>query len=144
MVEAYDLNVGNTGTHLVNVSTRGLVGSGDNVVIAGFAVAGTAPKRLLIRVVGPALSSYGVSDVVNDPLLQLYVGSELVAQNNIWHDDPAVEIESARVGAFPLPRGSTDCSMLVTLMPGNYTVIARSQSGRSGNALVEAYEVPWR
>ncbi|HVU32860.1 MAG TPA: immunoglobulin domain-containing protein [Opitutaceae bacterium] len=146
LVEAYDASQSYSGsTRLINVSTRGPVGSGDNVLIAGVAVSGTSAKKLLIRAVGPGLSGYGLTGFLPDPKLQLFEGSTLLRENDNWSDSrdaDAIATAANSVGAFSLTPGSKDASLLVYLMPGNYTAEVSGVAGATGVALVEVYEVP--
>lgn len=134
---------------MVNVSTRGLVGTNQNVLIAGFVISGNAPKNVLIRAVGPTLSTLGVTGVLADPILTLQrtIGgaSTVVRENDNWSvgNDPAlITAASSLSGAFALPANSKDSAMLVTLPPGTYTAIVSGSGGTTGVALVEVYEVP--
>ena len=145
LAEVYDVEalVG-TASQLVNVSTLGFVGTGDNVLTAGFAITGNAPKRLLVRAVGPGLAPFGVSDTLPDPQLGLVpLGrAEPIATNDDWPDANDVRAAFAAAGAFALPAGSKDAALIVTLEPGAYTVIVSGVSGTAtGHALVEIYDL---
>jgi len=151
LVEFYDLDaaVAFSPQKVVNVSTRGLVGTNQNVLIAGFVISGNAPKNVLIRAVGPTLSTLGVSGVLADPILTLQRTanniSTVVRENDNWSvgNDPAlITAASSLSGAFALPANSKDSAMLVTLPPGTYTAIVSGSGGTTGVALVEVYEVP--
>jgi hypothetical protein len=147
LAEVYDTTANTTLTtpRLINVSARTLVGTGDNVLIAGFAVAGPTPKTLLIRGVGPALNSYGVRDALADPKLQLFRDSVLLQENDNWSlASNATDVASAavQVGAFPLPLGGKDSALLAQLPPGTYSAVVSGMNGTVGTALVEVYEVP--
>jgi hypothetical protein len=142
LVEMYD--TGSTaGTHLINVSARMNVTAGDGVLIAGLAVSGNASESVLIRGVGPTLSTFGVSGVLPDPTITVYSGSTPIASDSGWGNgvSTAVQISavSAQVGAFPLPSGSKDSALLLTLQPGSYTVVVTSASNATGVALIEVY-----
>ncbi len=129
----------------VNVSTRAQVGTGDDVLIGGFVVAGTAYKRMLVRAVGPTLRSFGVSTALADPVLTLYSGSAVVATNDRWSDGTAaaaVAAAAVRVNAFALGNGSEDAALLITVAPGAYTAAVRGKDGTTGVALLEIYEIP--
>jgi hypothetical protein len=148
LVEVYDLDsfVPFTANKLINVSTRGYVGTGPDVLIAGFNITGTAPKRLLIRADGPALAAYGVSGFMAAPRLQLFNSSGTVIRENFeWqtgNDAGLVSAAAAASGAFALANGSSDSSILIVLPPGLYTAQVSSQVGTTGTAEVEVYEVP--
>lgn len=154
LVEVYDAD-GSTGSRVVNLSTRGFVDTGDAVLVAGFVIKGAAPKKVLIRGAGPALSAYGVSGVLPNPMLAVYAGgSAVVAQNDDWSVGQAVaggqapasgsDIAAAATaaGAFAFAANSTDSAVLVTLQPGAYSAVVSGVGGTTGNALVEVYELP--
>ena len=127
---------------LHNLSTRGQVGSGDSILVAGFVVSGTAPKRVLVRAVGPALSTFGVTGAVADPLLKLYNSANaVIASNDNWGTDANVPSASTTVGAFALPSGSADAALVTTLNPGPYTAQISGVAGATGVGLVEIYDV---
>jgi len=126
---------------LVNVSARMRVVDGDasRQLITGFVIAGTQPKRVLLRAIGPTLSAFGVSGVLPDPQLNVYSSAgALVAANDNWND-PACSTVAAAVGAFALSPGSRDAAVVVTLPPGAYTLIV-APNGGSGVALAEVYD----
>ena len=132
---------------LVNVSTRGQVGAGNNVLIAGVIINGTTPKRMLIRAVGPTLSNFGVTNSLADPTLRLVRqdNGAVVRANGDWqkgNDATEMARVAAEVGATALPSGSKDSALLITLPPGVYTAIVDTGDGSEGIALVEVYEVP--
>lgn len=144
LVEIFDAST-ETG-RLINISTRGESGTGDNVLIAGFIIAGTTPKTVLIRAIGPGLTAYGVDGVLADPALRLYNSAHaVIAENNDWEDSgagPAVSAASAASGAFPLVHNAKDSALVITLPPGAYTAHGYGKDGGIGIALVEVYEVP--
>jgi hypothetical protein len=131
-------------TLLANISTRGVVGSGSGVLIAGLVVGGTTPKNIFIRAAGPALSDFGVSGALADPVLTIVnKDSQVVASNDNWENGgnaAAVTAASARLGAFQFKPGSRDAAALATLAPGNYTAVVSGAGNLNGVALVEAYD----
>jgi hypothetical protein len=131
-------------TLLANISTRGVVGSGNGVLIAGLVIGGTTPKNALVRAVGPALGSFGVGGALADPTLSIVNQSGLtVAQNDNWETGgrgPALIAAANRLGAFQFASGSRDAALLVTLAPGSYTAVVSGADGNPGIALVEAYD----
>jgi len=145
LVEMYDMG-STAGTHLVNVSARMNVTGGDGALIAGLGISGTAQQDVLIRGVGPALAALGVTGVLADPVITVYAGGTAIATNAGWgtglSSAAQVTAVSAAVGAFPLPAGSKDSALLLTLQPGSYTVVISSTSGSAGVALVEVYTAP--
>ncbi|HZZ21010.1 MAG TPA: Ig-like domain-containing protein, partial [Opitutaceae bacterium] len=130
---------------LKNISTRGQVGTGDNIMVAGFAVGGTSAKTLLIRAVGPTLSTFNVPGSIPSTILKVFSGSTLVQSNTGWSSTTAnqVAITSAdnRVGAFALPAGSADSALIGTFAPGTYTAQVSGVSGATGLALAEIYDL---
>jgi trimeric autotransporter adhesin len=131
-------------TNLTSIATRARVGTGANVLIAGFAIAGTEPKAVLIRAVGPTLGGFGLTGVLVDPVLELFrADRSSLAVNDSWDlegNTAAITATSARVGAFALPGGSTEAVISVTLPPGNYTAQVRGAAGGTGIGLVEVYD----
>lgn len=131
-------------SRLSNISTRGQVGAGANVMIAGTIVSGTKAKNYLVRAVGPQLASYGVTGVLPDPVLTIYdAQGRIIATNTGWGTNlnPTSILDAARkVGAFDLPINSKDSALLMTLNPGIYTFIASSANNTGGVGLVEAYD----
>lgn len=128
---------------LVNISSRARAGSGTSSLIAGFVVSGHAPKPILVRGVGPTLSTFGVSGALPLTKLDLNSGSGPLASNIGWASAPnanAIAAATQRVGAFPLPAGSGDSALLLTLEPGSYTAMVASADGAAGVALVEVYD----
>lgn len=123
---------------LANVSNRGLITVGDASMIPGFVVTG-GPLRVLIRVVGPTIGAapFNVPDACNDPALSLRnsVGTQIAANNDWLAADATV---MAQVGAFALPTNSKDAALVITLQPGNYTVVT---SGPTGVAVAEVYAI---
>lgn len=146
LVEVYDAGDGapSTTPRLLNISTRGKVSASDSL-IAGFVVTGNAPKRVLIRAVGPALEKFNISGTLPDPLLLLHSGSSVIRTNDDWGNAAAnydVVAAANAIGAFALPDGSRDAATLVTLQPGNYTAEVAGKNSDAGIALIEVYEVP--
>jgi PKD repeat protein len=142
LTEIYDLDTV-LGSRLVNVSARMNVTGGEGTLIAGFSIAGTVPKQVLIRGVGPALAQFGVSGVLADPMIAVYSGSTQIYSNDNWEAGTStaaqISAAAAQVGAFALPAGSKDAVLLVTLQPGNYTVLV-SGGTATGVALIEIYD----
>ncbi len=145
LLEVYDLSGGNAGQRLVNYSAGGNVSAGVNTLIAGLAVSGSAPKRLLVRAVGPSLAQFNVSNPLAKPILALYRGGTLVATNTgvgTSADAAAITSTAGDVGAFALTAGAADSALLINLAPGAYTAQVSSADGGTGFALIEFYEVP--
>jgi len=147
LAEIYDATTSMTSTtpRLLNVSARSQVGTGENILIAGFVVAGSTPRTILMRAVGPSLASQGVGGVLADPKISLYAQSAKIAENDNWGDATnAAQIvtTSAQVGAAALPTGSKDAVILTTLNAGIYTVLVTGVGNTTGVALVELFEAP--
>ena len=140
LVEGYDADPGSA-ARLVNLSARNRVGTGADILIAGFYVAGTGNQRVLIRAVGPTLADLGVSGALADPQLEVSDAAGRLASNDNW--DATLAPVFGQVGAFPLPVGSKDSAVFVTLAAGrSYTVQVSGAGATVGEALVEIYEVP--
>jgi hypothetical protein len=128
---------------LINISARVQVGTGGNILIAGFVIGGTTSKTVLIRASGPALVPFGVTGTLPDPQLQLYSDSTVLESNDGWGGDAQIAATAATVGAFSWGTSATpDSAILVTLPPGAYTAQVSGASGDTGIALVEIYDVP--
>jgi glucose/arabinose dehydrogenase len=138
VVDAIDLR------RVVNISTRGFVGTGANILIGGFIIAGTTAKTVLIRASGPALAQFISGGTLPDPQLQLFDSAGTVlAGNRGWGGSVQFASVASSVGAFPwTDPGSADSALLVTLPPGAYTAQVSGASGDTGTALLEVYDVP--
>ncbi len=145
LAEIYDTEApSGSSSQLVNVSTLGFVGTGDNVLTAGFVISGNATKRLLIRAIGPGLAQFGLTGFLPDPQLGLVpLGKvEPIATNDDWPDLVNVRAAFATAGAFALTPGSKDAVLVISLEPGGYTVIVSGVSATAiGTALVEIYDL---
>lgn len=144
LAEVYDADALTAPTRIINVSTLGSVTS--DGLTPGFVIGGTAPKQLLIRVVGPTIGSlFNVPGALADPTLTIIpLGKDFsIASNNDWSDGnrAALEAAFAASGAFVLPAGSKDAAVLVRLPPGGYTAVATGVGGTTGRALVEVYDL---
>lgn len=158
LIEVYDADTGTPAGEIVNISTRALVGAEvANTLIAGFAIQGTTSDTVLVRGVGPSLGTlFGMRRALGASHIRVFDsrGVELAA-NSIWgrggrggddddrDEDKEDDIDSAsdRVGAWRLPRGSTDSALLLTLAPGVYSVHVTGVGNRTGIALAEVFEV---
>ena len=140
--EIYDADTGATSSRLSNVSARAQVGTGDNILIAGVAVAGNAPVHVLIRGIGPKLADYQVSGVLADPQLKVYSGDTVIADNDNWGGSAELKAAFDLTGAFKLADNSKDAALLIDLAPGVYTVQVSGVGGTTGIALAEIYEMP--
>jgi hypothetical protein len=140
LVEAYDTNP-SADSELVNISTRGFVQTGNNVMIGGFILGhNSASTRIAVRGIGPSLSQFGVPNVLADPTLELRNanGTVMIANDN-WTDDP---VSAAQLTARGLaPQNALESGIFTTLAPGAYTGILAGKNGGIGIGLVEVYNV---
>lgn len=124
------------GGRVINLSTRARVGTGDHVLIGGFAVSG-ARTQVLIRAVGPSLANAGVTGVLDDPTVALHRGQAQLAFNDDWSDGDVARI---RATGFP-PQHPRESAILVELDPGLYTAVVRGYAGGTGVGLVEIFQI---
>jgi hypothetical protein len=131
---------------LSNLSTRGTVGTGANIMIAGFAVGGTVPKQLMIRAVGPALTSFGISGALVATQLNVFGSASStvpIYSNSGWSTNAAqINAADTATGAFALAAGSSDSALVGTFAPGVYTAaVSGAVVADTGVALVEVYDL---
>jgi hypothetical protein len=139
LVEVYDLSQA-VPAKLGNISTRAFIGTGDNIVIAGFILGGNSGSdRIVVRGIGPSLSALGVSNALLDPTMELRDsnGALLIANNN-WQDDPAAAGELTAAGLAPT--NQLESGIAATLPPGLYTALLAGLNNGSGVGLVEVYD----
>jgi uncharacterized protein GlcG (DUF336 family) len=123
---------------LANLSTRGIVGTGENQLVGGFIISGTEPKKVIVRAVGPSLAQAGVNDALGDPTLELRDSSgALIASNANWRDAHATDIEASGIA----PTNDFEAAIVQTLAPGAYTTVVSGENGSSGIGLVELYDL---
>jgi Matrixin len=136
LFEVYDLRA--SGSRLGNVSTRGQVGTGGNILIGGIIIGGSTFKPVVVRALGPSLAQLGVTGVLPDPNLELRDGNgNLIEANNNWQQSP----EAATIVADgKAPANTKDSAMAPTLSPGNYTALVSGVGGTTGTALIEVYD----
>jgi hypothetical protein len=141
LVDAYDTTA-TYAPRFKNVSARNQVGTGANILIAGFVIDGNTPKTVLVRGIGPALRDiWGVSGVLADPRLEIRREDDtVVAQNDNWDASLAPTFDA--VGAYRFTAGSKDAALLLSLPPGTYTAQLSGVGGTTGDGVVEVYEVP--
>jgi hypothetical protein len=134
LVEVYDLDQ-TVDSKLANISTRGFVQTGDNVMIGGLIVLGTDSTKTIIRAIGPSLPLAGA---LADPTLELHDSNgAIIASNDNWRSDQEAEI----IGTNLSPAADAESAIIATLAPGLYTAVVRGQSNTTGVALVEAYQL---
>ena len=138
VVEVYDVDR-TVNSKLANISTRGFVNTGDNVMIGGMIVVGTSPANVIIRAIGPSLTNLGVPNALPDPTLELRDGNGTVlAFNDDWRTDQQAIIAATGLA----PTNDLESAIVRSLSPGAYTAIVREFNNFTGVALVEAYQLP--
>jgi len=138
LVEVYDIDQ-TSFSDLANLSTRGFVGSGDNVMIGGFIVGGgNGAARVMIRAIGPSLAAAGISNPLQNPTLTLRDGNgALLNSNNDWLDDNGTEIYETGIA----PNNTAESAIVMTLPAGHYTAVLAGANGGTGVGLVEFYHL---
>ncbi len=136
LIEVYDLDQGGASA-VANISTRGQVETGDNVLIGGLIVGGTEPGTILVRAIGPSLTSLGVAGALADPVLELHDTEGNSITNDNWRENQEAEILASGVA----PTTNNESAILATLVPGNYTAVVRGAGDTAGVALVEAFNL---
>jgi hypothetical protein len=125
---------------VANVSNRGITGSGERVLITGFIVTGGEPRNVVVRVLGPSLSSLGVQQVAQNPKIDVYQGSRKIATNLDWKKDSRAPELSNNYPSLA-PTNDREAALLLTLLPGAYTIQGVNEDGTEGVAVIEAYDV---
>ena len=141
IAEVYDLEP-TSAAKLANISTRGDVQRGDNVMIAGFILGvGTGQTTVVVRALGASLTAFGVPGALGDTTLKVVDKNGVtVKANDNWHDDAAQAAQLTTLGFAP--PDPSDAGVVVTVAPDNYTAIVAGKNGTQGTALVEVYTVP--
>jgi hypothetical protein len=138
LVEDYTLD-NYDGSYVGNISTRGYVGTGDQVLIGGFIIHGGANKTILVRALGPSLGQTTHSAVLANPFVELRDGNgQLIDSNDNWQNSP--QAAAIRATGIP-PTDVREAALLDTLAPGNFTAIVRGADGGQGLGLVEIYDL---
>jgi len=140
LVEAYDLD-SSVASQLGNLSTRGFVDVGNNVMIGGFILGpdDALDANILVRAIGPSLAAFGVTDALADPDLELHdANGALIASNDNWNTPPAPDIEATGLA----PTNDLESAILMALAPGGYTAVVSGVGDTTGVALVEVYRLP--
>lgn len=123
---------------VLNLSARMQVQTGDNVLIGGFILVGTEPKKVILRAIGPTLGDYGVPDSMADPMLSLYDSAgAVIATNDNWKESQQAEIEATTLA----PASDLESAIVTTLPVGAYTAIVSGMHNTSGVGLVELYDL---
>jgi hypothetical protein len=137
LVEVFDLDAMGA-SKLTNISTRGLVETGDDVMIGGFNVKGAASEKVVIRAIGPSLASppFNIANALQNPTLSLFNDQGTRIQfNDDWRSDQEADI----IATGLQPSDNAESVIVSTLLPGNYTAIVNGVNGTTGVALVEVY-----
>lgn len=142
LVEIYGLTGPNSGgfPKLGNISARGFVGTGDNVIIGGFIIGdGNESPRIVVRAMGPSLKNSGVVDPLPDPLLELHDGNgAIINSNDNWADTQEDNLQTVGLA----PNDGAESAILTRLAAGSYTAVVRGKNNATGLALVEVYRLP--
>ena len=160
LIEVFDADDINA-SQLVNLSTRGVAQAGDNVMIGGFILEGTAAKTVLVRGRGPSMAAapFFVPGILANPFLRLFSGQTVIAQNDNWQDAPSCSgfncggaAQITATGIDPCrpnpgqpsspPNCTLESAILITLNPGAYTVHLAGADGASGVGLIEIFQLP--
>src|SRR6266513_4652817 len=121
-----------------NLSTRGFVGTGDNVLIGGLIIGSGEPPVIVLRAIGPTLGSFGITQALQDPTLELRdANGALIAFDNDWEDNTPTGIKATLLN----PTDARESAIIASLAAGSYTAIVREKNGTTGVALVEAYRL---
>ncbi|HMG06847.1 MAG TPA: choice-of-anchor Q domain-containing protein, partial [Chthoniobacterales bacterium] len=137
LFEVYDLDR-TAVSKLANISSRGLVGTGDDVMIGGTIIDGNTSGGVLFRALGPSLTNFGIANGLGDPILELYDGNGgLIAVNHDWRDDQEAEISNTGLA----PSNDLESAIVRDLTPGPYTAIVRGKDNGPGIAVVEVYNL---
>jgi len=121
-----------------NISSRGMVGTGQNVLIAGFIISGNQPKKVIVRALGPTLSTLGVSGALADPTITIVNSSNVVvASNDNWRNTQETEIAASGFA----PPNDLESAIIATLAPGSYTAVVSGKNSGTGVALVDLYQL---
>ncbi len=136
LAEVYDLD-STSAAQLANISTRGFVNTGDNVMIGGFIVGGSEPTKVLVRAIGPSLTAFGVQGALPATTLELHDANGAVISNEGWRNTQEADITATTIP----PSNDNEAAILATLVPGNYTAVVRGKNNSTGIGLVEAYNL---
>jgi hypothetical protein len=121
---------------LINISTRGAVLTGNNVMIGGFIIQGDTPQTVVVRARGPSLAAAGVPGVLANPVLTLYSGATAIAANDDWQT--AANAAQLSASGFA-PSNPQEAAILITLNPGAYTAIVTGAGGTTGVGIIEVF-----
>ena len=126
---------------LSNISTRGQVLAGNDVMIGGFIIQGSTPQQVLITARGPSLAGFGITNPLANPKLEIFAGQTKIHENDNWETNANKDAILA-FGTFPnglAPSSLLEAALLVTLQPGAYTAIVSGSDGGTGVGIVEVF-----
>jgi hypothetical protein len=141
VVEAYDLDQ-LANSKFANISTRGFIETGNNVLIGGF-ITGNGVTKVLVRAIGPTLTNMGVTNPLQDPTLELKDGNGVtIRSNDDWkvREDGSTQQGEIEATSIP-PTDDRESALVQTIPPGNYTAVVRGKNNTSGTAVVEVYNI---
>ena len=125
-------------SQVLQISSRGRVETGDNVMIGGFIIQNSPSKKVIVRAIGPSLSGFGIPGALADPVLELHDGTGALLQtNDNWRDSQEQEISATGLQ----PTNDKEAAIVADLAAGNYTAIVRGSNNSSGVGLVEIYDL---
>jgi len=143
LLEVYDL-AQSSASLFTNISTRGVVGTDANVMIGGFILGGglgangDGSSKVLVRALGPELTSFGIADALQDPKMDLFDGNgNLIASNDNWRASQQAAIQATGLA----PGDEREPAVLTTLIQGNWTAIVRGKNNTTGVGLIEVYRI---
>lgn len=127
-------------TSMANVSNRGLTGAGERTLITGIIIKGGEPRNVVVRVLGPSLSSSGIQQAAANPRLVVHREGTVLTDNSDWKQDSRAD---ELVQKYPTlaPSNDKEAALLLTLLPGSYTLQGSNEDGTEGIVLLEAYDV---
>jgi hypothetical protein len=135
LIEVYDLDA-TSGSRFANISTRGRVKTGENVMIGGFIIGGDQPTRIVVRGIGPSLTASGVPGALADPVLELHSSHGSLVHNDSWRTNE----QAIRATGLP-PADDREAAIVEILPPGNYTAILSGRNDTTGVGLIEIYNL---
>jgi hypothetical protein len=139
--DGFIAKISDSSAALLNISTRMRVLTGDNVLIGGFIVTGTDPKKVIIRGMGPSLAKF-FSGTLGDPTLELHQGATVITNDNWKINDQTGQSQEAEIRATTIPPGNDlESAIIATLVPGSYTAILAGKNGGTGVGLIEIYDL---
>jgi len=139
LLETYDLSPAGFNCRLANVSGRGFVGTGDNVLISGFIVGDVDSATVVVRALGPSLAFFNVSNPLSDPMVTIFdANGSAIASNDNWQDDVnAIDVQKNKLA----PPNPLEAAIVLHLPAGAYTAIVSGTNGGTGNTLAEVYQI---